>query len=87
MASSPKTWLVARREFVENARTKGFWISMLIGPVLILGAIGLMTFFQKSKDVRRFAVLDQTGWLAEAIAGVPDTPDLGLILERWKGPG
>lgn len=80
-----KTWLVARREFVENARTKGFWISIILGPLLILGSIGLMVFLQTKKDVRNFTVLDRTGWLAEAIEADFKAPDLGRILETFAG--
>lgn len=81
-----KTYLVARREFMENTRTKGFWISIFLGPILILGSIGLMVFLQTKKDVRRFAVDDQTGWLAEAIEADFLAPDLGKVLELRTQP-
>ncbi len=81
-----KTYLVARREFVENARTKGFWISIILGPLLMLGSIGLMVFLQTQKDVRKFAIEDKTGWLAEAIEADFLAPDLGKIFATYAEP-
>lgn len=34
-----KVWAVIRREFVERVRTKWFWISAILGPVLFAGII------------------------------------------------
>src|SRR5260370_532497 len=34
-----KVWAVIRREFVERVRTKWFWVSAVLGPVLFAGII------------------------------------------------
>jgi len=34
-----KVWAIIRREFVERVRTKWFWVSAILGPVLFAGII------------------------------------------------
>lgn len=54
-----KVYLVARREYHANVRTKSFIIGILMFPILLLASTILPTIFQKSKgEARRFAVLD-----------------------------
>ncbi|HEB54039.1 MAG TPA: ABC transporter permease, partial [bacterium] len=61
-----KTMLVAQREFLENIRTKTFWIGIVIVPVLIAASIGLGTLLRKFKQVQQYAVVDLgDGQLAE----------------------
>ncbi|MBL8747674.1 MAG: ABC transporter permease [Planctomycetes bacterium] len=56
-----KTLLVAQREFVENVRTKTFWIGILIVPLLIGASIGATALLQKLKETQRYTVLDLGG--------------------------
>ena len=45
-------FLVASREYGENARTKGFWISLLMFPVLLVMSVKVPEFLQeKAKPV------------------------------------
>ena len=53
-----KTLLVAQREYVENIRTKTFWIGIFIVPVLIGAAMGVGVLLQKFKEVQRYTVVD-----------------------------
>jgi len=53
-----KTLLVAKREYVENIRTKTFWIGIFIVPVLTAAAMGVGVLLQKFKEVQRYAVVD-----------------------------
>jgi ABC-type Na+ efflux pump permease subunit len=64
---SNKTWLVALREYVENLRTKTFWLGILSFPVILVIAAVVPSMLAKAKDVRRYAVIDQTEWLLPAI--------------------
>lgn len=71
--------LVALREFIENVRTKGFWISILLVPVMIAGSVVVPALLAKTKDVRTYAVLDRSGWLLgeiESRARLEDARDL-----------
>jgi len=53
-----KTLLVAQREYLENVRTKTFWIGIFIVPVLIAASIGLGALLKKFKQVQQYAVVD-----------------------------
>lgn len=53
-----KTLLVAQREYLENVRTKTFWIGILIVPILIGIMVGASALLQKLKEVQRYTVLD-----------------------------
>src|SRR5690606_1678918 len=53
-----KTYLVAQREYLENIRTKTFWISIFIVPVLIAASIGIGILLNKFKEVQKYAVVD-----------------------------
>jgi len=60
--------LVARREFAEIAKTRGFWIGMLGLPVLVLLSMqGLLWLERKATPVRYFVLLDRSGGLGPAV--------------------
>lgn len=75
-----KTYLVARREFVENLRTKTFWIGILAVPVLIVGASAVSIWMQLARPARQYAVVDRSGWFLQAIEQKADQEDLALVL-------
>ncbi|MHC4956320.1 MAG: ABC transporter permease [Planctomycetota bacterium] len=58
-----KAWRVAGAEFSNLVRTKAFIISVVMMPVLMLGAIGVQVLLEKRVDTteRRFAVIDKGG--------------------------
>ncbi len=62
-----KIWLVAQREFLENVRTKSFWIGILIFPLILTAAIVVPALLEKTRQARPFAVLDRSGWVLEAV--------------------
>lgn len=53
-----KVWAVIRREFVERVRTKWFWISAILGPVLFAGIIVFQIVQSVGGGVRHIAVVD-----------------------------
>ncbi|HEX9704595.1 MAG TPA: ABC transporter permease [Gemmatimonadales bacterium] len=64
-----KVLAVIRREFVERVRTKWFWVGTFLGPLLLVGIIGLQIFLAtRSGGERRVAVVDRstTGFGARA---------------------
>lgn len=70
-------FLVAGREYGENARTKGFWVNLLMFPILLTVSVKLPEFLQeKAKPVRHFVLVDQSGEFEPAI-------EKGL--DRWHG--
>ncbi len=61
--------LVALREYAENAKTKGFWIGLLILPFFIVLGIQVPKILKKATPTRYFVMVDQSG-------------DYGEILDR-----
>ena len=61
------TLLVARREFVENAKTKGFWIGIFTLPLLFAIAIGVTGWLARSAPSRQFVLVDQSGAFTASI--------------------
>ena len=61
---------VLRREYVERVKTKGFVISTIAIPVLMLGWIGLMVFMgaRADRSERQMALVDFTGQIGEEVA-------------------
>jgi ABC-2 type transport system permease protein len=55
-----KVWAVIRREFVERVRTKWFWVSAILGPVLFAGIIVFQIVQSMGGAVRNVAVVDST---------------------------
>ena len=78
-----KSLLVAKREYMENLRTKAFWIGIMALPVILVLAILVQTWMAKKKDIREYAVLDRSGELRllEKIEKRAALPDLRRIVE------
>ncbi len=55
-----KVWAIIRREFVERVRTRWFWISAVLGPVLFAGIIVFQIVQSVGGGVRNIAVVDST---------------------------
>ncbi|MGH7636716.1 MAG: ABC transporter permease [Gemmatimonadaceae bacterium] len=80
-----KPFLIAQREIVEQVKTKGFWIGILLFPIIIVLAIGAPIYIERAKSVRTFAVRDSSGWLAEAVARESRASDTRrLLLEAQR---
>jgi len=59
--------LIARREYGENVRTKGFWITIMIFPVIFAGIFFLQSFLQDATPARYYLLVDQSGEYEEAV--------------------
>ncbi|MGZ8940797.1 MAG: ABC transporter permease, partial [Limisphaerales bacterium] len=61
-------FLVALREYVENAKTKGFWIGIFMLPVVLFLALQVpMLLERKGTPVRHFVLLDYSGQFEQTI--------------------
>jgi ABC-2 type transport system permease protein len=61
-------FLIAWREYSENARTKGFWLGLLLVPAIILLSIQVPVWLQKKgTPTRHYVLVDQSGSLAPVI--------------------
>jgi ABC-2 type transport system permease protein len=55
-------FLVALREYVENAKTKGFWIGIFMLPIVLFLSMQVpMLLERKGTPVRHFVLLDYSG--------------------------
>src|SRR6266849_4463257 len=77
LAPVHKVWAVIRREFVERVRTRWFWISAILGPVLFGGVIVYQIMQSLGGGVRDIAVVDSTTSafgqrVTEALAASPN---------------
>ena len=76
-----KALLVARREYAENLRTKTFWLGIAFVPVLLVLAILVPMWLDKKKDVRKYEVLDHSGWLRARVEERAASPGLEKVLK------
>lgn len=76
-----KAYLVALREFIENLRTKTFWIGIFSFPVLLVVAFVVPAWLEKTREVRKYAVLDYSGWLLQKVEEHAAMPDLEKVLQ------
>ena len=67
MNSMRYAFLVAWREYVENVKTKGFWIGICIFPLLIYASISASSWLEKAKPVRNFVLVDQSKSLEPSV--------------------
>ncbi|MBI4879615.1 MAG: ABC transporter permease [Planctomycetes bacterium] len=77
-----KSLLVANREYVENLRTKMFWVGILFFPIILVLSIVVPRWLEGRKDVRRYAVLDRSGFLLERIEERSAMPDLEKVFRE-----
>jgi ABC-2 type transport system permease protein len=63
-------YIIAKREYLQRIRSKGFWIATLILPLFTLAATVLPTLLlAKSKSEQRVVVIDETGRVAPQLVG------------------
>lgn len=61
-------FLVALREYAENAKTKGFWLGILLVPVIIFFSIQVPLWLEtKGTPTRHYVLVDQSATLAPVI--------------------
>lgn len=81
-----KTLLVAQREYLDNVRTKTFWIGILAFPVILVISIAAGWVLNKFKETKVYAVVDlseqQLGDRIESTAREPDQLALLRLLAK-----
>lgn len=60
--------LIAWREYMENVRTKGFWVGILLFPVMLIGIVFLQTALSRATPTRYYLLIDQSGQYEQAVA-------------------
>ena len=79
-----KALLVALREYMENLKTKTFWIGIMAFPLILVLALVIGVLMEKGKDVRHYAVIDRSGWLLKAVEERAALPDMEKVITSTK---
>ncbi len=79
-----RVFLVARREYFEHLRTKTFWIGIFSFPVILALSILVPSWLEGKVSVRKYAVLDHSGWLLRAVEERASVPDLAKVFLSLK---
>jgi ABC-2 type transport system permease protein len=77
--------LIALREYMENVRTKGFWITILIVPLMILGIFFIQIVLQNATPTRYYMLVDQSGQYEDAVAVAIEREHQRRILQEFVG--
>ena len=78
--------LVAAREFGEHVKTKGFWIGILLFPLLAIASVKVPQLLDRTKATRHFAVLDPSGEFTAIVDGAVQAHydrKNGVQLNEW----
>jgi ABC-2 type transport system permease protein len=59
--------LIAWREYMENVRTKGFWVGILIFPVIFTVMYFLQSTLSNATPTRYYIFIDQSGEYGQAV--------------------
>ncbi len=77
----PKIFLIAQREYLANVKTKGFIVGILFFPFLLTLMIAAPLLLERTRSARRYAVVDESGWLRAAVEQRVMGTDLGYVFE------
>ncbi len=72
--------LIAQREYMENVRTRGFWMGIMMLPVILLLLAVIPLVVEETREAKTYAVIDQSGWLHQAIQREINIDDLSEVL-------
>lgn len=76
-------FLVALREYVENAKTKGFWIGIFMLPIVLFLSFQVpMLLEKKGAPIRHFVLLDYSGEFEPIIERALEQQHQRLVLGR-----
>lgn len=86
------TWLIAKRDWLEAASTKLFWVGVLLGPILVIVLIVISMVattvsifesipFEEEERSNRYAVIDHTNSLGQEIADAILLSDLRATIQ------
>ncbi|MBU2099011.1 MAG: hypothetical protein KKD00_09625, partial [Gammaproteobacteria bacterium] len=61
------TLLIASREYFENVKTKGFWIGVLLVPIVFFIIFHVSSRLATATPTRYYLLIDQSGQYAESV--------------------
>lgn len=78
-----KTLLVAQREYLDNVRTKTFWLGILSFPLIFVIAIAIGWVMSKTKKTQVYTIADFTA--ARLGSEVEAAARAGIVLDIFQG--
>ncbi|MBQ15407.1 MAG: hypothetical protein CMQ17_13535 [Gammaproteobacteria bacterium] len=75
--------LIAGREYMENVKTKGFWIGVLIFPLIFGTMYFLQTALSQATPTRYYILIDQSGDYDQAVQTAIDRDHQRRILQAF----
>ena len=77
--------LVAWREYFENARTRGFWIGLLLFPAILFIAIQVPVLLErKGTPTRYFVLVDQSGQFDKTVEDALERHHQQRVLKAFE---
>ncbi|MEO0695018.1 MAG: ABC transporter permease [Pseudomonadota bacterium] len=76
--------LIAWREYKQYVFSRGFILFLVLLPLLVVFGGAAFALIERSKPVRNFVVVDQTGDYSDAIASALDRQHTRTILGAWN---
>jgi ABC-2 type transport system permease protein len=82
-----KVWKVAVRDYIAAVKTKGFIIGLAIVPVVMSGSVIAMILLRDQVDTtdKKIAVLDHTGFVAEAVVTAAEERNSKEVYDEKTG--
>jgi ABC-2 type transport system permease protein len=77
--------LIAAHEYMENVKTKGFWIGILIFPLIFAIMYFLQSALSQATPTRYYMLVDQSGIYAPAVQTAIDRDHQRRILQAFVG--
>ena len=82
-----KILILALREFQTSVRTKGFIISLVVLPIMMMGGLFAYSIFEDKVDItaKKIKVVDYTNQVGEAIADAAEYHNKNEIFDTTNG--
>lgn len=75
--------LIAWREYMENVKTKGFWVGILIFPLIFTAMFFLQTTLSNANPTRYYIFIDQSGQYEQAVATAIERDHQRRVLQEF----
>ena len=79
-----QTALIAKREYLENVKTRGFWIGLLLLPVIMMVMASLPILLSGQSVKSKFSVIDNSGWLSDQLLNTIVREDLSALVATFE---
>ena len=73
--------LIAQREYLENVKTRGFWLSILLMPIIVALMSTVPILLSDSTSEVRYTVIDSSAWVLKAVQKNTLKRDIQGVLE------